>query len=211
MQIEELAIEPRKKRSQGERSEETRTRVLDATVASIVEDGFQATNLARVAQRAGVTTGAIQHQFGDKATLLGEVVERGFARLTLEVAELPAERAGLADQVAAFVAALWSGYEAHHTRASLEILLAMRSDADFYAGAIRFLGQVRRRIDRMWMGTFWDLTCDRKQHIEAQRLIFTTLNGLAVERILLPTASGAKRDLARLTRNVVDIIDIIDE
>lgn len=103
--------------------------------------------------------------------------------------------------------ALWSGYEAQKTRASLEILLAMRSDSNFYEEAIRFLAQVRRRIDRMWMGTFWDLSCDRRGHIEAQRLIFTTLNGLAVERILLPTASRAKRDLTRLVSNVLSMIE----
>ncbi len=207
MQTEEVTTARARRRTQGERSEETRTRILDATVSCIVEAGFQTTNLARVAQRAGVTTGAIQHQFRDKSTLLTAVVERGFSRLVEQIAQLPTESQVLPARVGAFVEALWSGYDAQHTRASLEILLAMRSESDFYNEAIGFLAQVRRRIDRMWMGAFWDLSCSRPRHVEAQRLIFTTLNGLAVERILMPTPSGAKQELARLTRNVLSIIE----
>ena len=71
------------------RSEVTRARVLDAAVACIAETGFGPANLAGIAERAGLTTGAIQHQFGDKATLLAAVVERGFERLVERAARLP--------------------------------------------------------------------------------------------------------------------------
>jgi AcrR family transcriptional regulator len=190
-------------RSQLARSEATRARVLDAAVACIAEEGFQPTNLARIAERAGLTTGAIQHQFGDKAALLAAVVERGFERLVDRLARLPGGAAPLDERVTSLVRALWEGYDAATTRASLEILLAMRSDAAFHRRSLGFLTRVRERIDRLWMGTFWDLRIGRAAHVEAQRLVFTTLNGLALERILVPGMPDPELDLERLARGVL--------
>ena len=193
-------------RSQLTRSEATRARVLVAAVACIAEEGFQPTSLARIAERAELTTGAIQHQFGDKAALLAAVVERGFERLTDRLARLPVGPAPPEERVASVVRALWEGYDAVTTRASLEILLAMRGDDAFRSPSLGFLTRVRERIDRLWMGTFWDLGIDRARHVEAQRLVFTTLNGLALERILVPGMPDPEPDLDRLARGVLAIV-----
>jgi len=194
-------------RSQLARSEATRSRVLDATVACIDREGFQASNLSRIAGQAGMTTGAIQHQFGDKATLLAEVVERGFERMVDRLARLPGGDAPLEERVEALVGALWQGYDASSTRASLEILMAMRADATFQSRSLAFVAAMGERIDRLWMGTFWDVDCERGSHIEAQRLVFTTLNGLALERIFAPDISATKRILARLGQSVLAILE----
>jgi AcrR family transcriptional regulator len=197
------AAEPR---SAPARSEATRKRVLDAAVACIAAEGFQASNLSRIARYAGMTTGAIQHQFGDKATLLAEVVERGFEQMIDRLARMPGGEQPLAARVAALVEALWSGYDDANTRASLETLFAMRGDGAFHRRSIAFLGAMRQRVDRLWMGTFWDAPCGRAGHIEAQRTVFTTLNGLALERILVPGMPDPAPDLARLARHTLALL-----
>jgi AcrR family transcriptional regulator len=194
-------------RSHLARSEATRSRVLDAAVACIVDAGFQASNLVRIAKVAGVTTGAIQHQFGDKATLLAEVVERGFERMVDRLAALPERALPVPDRVARIVGALWEGYDATSTRASLEILLAMRGDDAFRRRSVEFVAGMAERIDRLWMGTFSDVDCGRGRHVEAQRMVFATLNGLALERILVPGAPDNAADLARITRGVLAILE----
>ncbi|MGI9590757.1 MAG: TetR/AcrR family transcriptional regulator [Myxococcota bacterium] len=193
-------------RSEPGRSEATRSRVLDAAVDCIAQEGFHASNLARIARHAGMTTGAIQHQFRDKASLLAAVVERGFERMIDQLARLPGSSQPVEDRVDALVHVLWQGYDAASTRASLEILFAMRHDAAFQRRSLAFLAQMRERADRLWMGSFWDLGIDRARHLEAQRLVFTTLNGLALERILVPTMPETGPDLARLARVVVAIL-----
>jgi AcrR family transcriptional regulator len=189
------------------RSESTRARVLDAAIACIAEEGFQASNLSLIARHAGMTTGAIQHQFGDKATLLAEVIERGFERLVDRLARLPGGALPVGERVDALVGALWEGYDASSTRASLEILLAMRGDEAFQRRSLAFVAGMAERIDRIWMGTFWDIDCPRGRHVEAQRLVFSTLNGLALERILAPGMPDTPRDLARLSRGVLAILE----
>jgi AcrR family transcriptional regulator len=188
------------------RSDSTRARVLDGAVACIAAEGFQGSNLGRIARYAGMTTGAIQHQFGDKASLLAEVVERGYERMVDTLARLPGGALPLEARVSALVGALWEGYDASSTRASIEILLAMRGDDAFQRRSLAFLAGMNERIDRLWMGTFWDLEIERARHVEAQRMLFTTLNGLALERILVPGMTEPERDIAPLIRRVLDIV-----
>ena len=194
-------------RSAAARSEATRKRVVEAAIACIAEEGFQASNLSRIARYAGMTTGAIQHQFGDKTTLLAEVVERGFEQMIDRLARMPGGEDPLAARVSKLVEALWSGYDAAGTRASLEILFAMRGDAAFHEHSIAFLSAMRQRVDRLWMGTFWDAPCGRAGHIEAQRAVFATLNGLALERILVPGMPDPAPDLARLARHALALLE----
>lgn len=186
----------------------TRQRVLDAAVACIVEEGFQASNLSRIARHAGMTTGAIQHQFGDKATLLAEVVERGYEQMVDRIARMPGGDESLEARVSKLVEALWSGYDAASTRASIEILFAMRGDRAFHERSIAFLSAMHQLIDRLWMGSFWDAPCGRAGHVEAQRTVFATLNGLALERILVPGMPDPAPDLARLARHALALLEV---
>jgi AcrR family transcriptional regulator len=63
-----------------ERSSVTREALLGAATAELIEsDGLL--EVGRVAARAGVSTGALYHQFGSKAGLLGALVEDFYERL----------------------------------------------------------------------------------------------------------------------------------
>ena len=137
-------------------------------------------------------------------------VERGYEQMVDRLARLPAGEESLAARVATVVRALWAGYDAANTRASLEILLATRGDEAFRRRSIGFMTAMHERIDRLWMGTFWDAPCPRSHHIEAQRTIFTALNGLALERILVPGAPGPDRDLERLAHQLVFAARAVD-
>jgi len=197
---------PRRGRSHAQRSGETRARVLEAAVQCIAEDGFQRTHLAEIASRAGVSVGAIQHQFSDKAGVLAAVVAHGFDALVSEVVRLPADSGELPGRVARLVEATWTHYAQPQSRAALEIALQMRSDPEFQSVSAPHLAQIRGAIDRMWMGFFWDLEASRGQHVRAQRLLFTTLNGLIVESMLIPMRTDASRDLETLADSIVRIL-----
>lgn len=59
-----------------EQAEQTRRRVLDAAERAFVEHGFDATSVAAVAEQAGVSPETIYARFGNKRTLLTELVGR---------------------------------------------------------------------------------------------------------------------------------------
>lgn len=193
--------------ARAQKSEHTRERVLDAAVVCLEQRGFAASNLARIAEQAGLTTGAIQHLFPDKSALLVAVVERGFARMVEHVALAPVAGASLRERVSTLIDSVWEGYDASTTRASFEVLFAMRADGLFRERSAAFSLAMGQRIDRLWMGTLWDVPCKRGRHLEAQRLVYTTLNGLALERTLIPGAFDVSRVLGTLKTSVVHILE----
>lgn len=75
------------RRTQEERREATRDALLSAAVALIADGGIEAATLADVAERAGVTKGALVHHFDNKETLLDAALERAGAHLTQIVTE----------------------------------------------------------------------------------------------------------------------------
>lgn len=74
---------PRKheRRTRAERRAATRTALLDASIECLVQEGYANTTTRRIADRAGVTPGALQHHFASRAELLGYAirhVRKGF-------------------------------------------------------------------------------------------------------------------------------------
>jgi AcrR family transcriptional regulator len=63
-----------KRRTQAERRATTHTALLDAAIDCLVEYGYAKTTTRRIAERAGVTPGALQHHFASKTALLGELI-----------------------------------------------------------------------------------------------------------------------------------------
>ena len=58
-----------------EQSEATRTALLQAARELFTERGYAGTATEDIAQRAGVTRGALYYQFGDKSGLFHAVLE----------------------------------------------------------------------------------------------------------------------------------------
>ena len=212
--LEERPSRPRR-RSQGERSDQTRRRVTAAAARCVAELGYDRTRLSHIAERAGMTTGAIQHQFGDKQNVLLAVVQSAFDGLIEDIARLPAQALALPERIEAVVEALWARYGDPSSLAALEILIELRADARFAERALPYLADIRGSIDRLWMGLFWDAPASREGHLRGQRQLFTTLNGLVLEAMLLtstPAPAGAplpeavRADLRELTERLVATI-----
>lgn len=55
--------------------ESTQKRILDAGKSEFLEKGFKSASLRSIAQKAGVTTGAIYGYYPDKEALFGALVE----------------------------------------------------------------------------------------------------------------------------------------
>lgn len=65
-----------RRRPKGDKRERTRTRLLDAALSLTREKGFDRTTLAGIAERAGMTTGAIYGNFRNREALFMALAER---------------------------------------------------------------------------------------------------------------------------------------
>ena len=81
----------KKRRTQKERSESTKRKILSAATKLFAKRGFRDVALEDVVKRSGLTRGALYHHFGSKEQLfigIVEEVERGLAHRILEAAKV---------------------------------------------------------------------------------------------------------------------------
>jgi AcrR family transcriptional regulator len=94
-----------KRRTQAERSAATRGALIDAARRLWSERGYAAVGTPEIVAEAGVTRGAMYHQFADKAALFGEVAEAVESGVTARLGEYVAA-SGARDPAAALHAAV---------------------------------------------------------------------------------------------------------
>jgi AcrR family transcriptional regulator len=180
---------------QEERSRSTRLRLLDATVACLVERGWSGTTTTLVAQRAGVSRGAQLHHYPTKSALVLAAVEHLAARraadLRAEVAALPAER----DRVGATVDLLAAVFTGPLFVAALEVWVAARTDAALRAALVPVEARFGRELHRLAVEL---LGADESRPgvRESVQATLDLLRGLGVTNLL--TDDSARR--ARLLR-----------
>jgi AcrR family transcriptional regulator len=116
------------RRTQAERSADTRRRVLDAAVGCLVERGYAKTTVEEVARRAGVSLGAERHHFPSKIDLLTHAVRHLFQGLGEDTKQafmaLPqgAGRPGMAVEL------WWQSFQDPRSYAAFEVYFASRTD-----------------------------------------------------------------------------------
>ncbi len=192
-----LALDTKRRRTQGERTAATRARLLDATIDCLSELGYANTTTTEIAKRAGLSRGAQLHHFPTKAELVTTAVDHLFARRTAEFraafATLPT-----GNRTAAAIDLLWSMVSGPTFYAWLELLVAARTDADLEptvsAMAQRFADTVQRTFHELFpdptvRGPFFDI---------APSFAFALLQGLALDRISVKNDSGLDASLELL-------------
>jgi len=169
------------KRTQAERLAETRRKIIDATVACIDAFGFPKTTMQRVARKAGVTVGAVQHHFPSKSELLAGVLEDGFRKASFEREHIRFSGKALPERVSLFVDHCWLLYREPTFQANLHILLGMRVESpqaldEWLHGP---LADLTAQVRNMLMSVFEDVELTEDACIELMYFVFSTLNGTA--------------------------------
>jgi AcrR family transcriptional regulator len=91
---------PAGRRSQGERTAQTRAALITAARRLLGAESFAVVGAERIAREAGMTRGALYHQFADKADLFAAVLDQVEAEIAQRVADAvavfgPADSAGM--------------------------------------------------------------------------------------------------------------------
>ena len=88
------------------RSEETKAHILDAALDCFSERGYDATGVAEICQRAGVSKGAFYYHFASKQALFLTLLDDWLGRLDAQMAMhrqgAPSAAAGLRAMAATF-------------------------------------------------------------------------------------------------------------
>lgn len=198
------------RRTQAERSAATQARIIAVTMDCLAERGLAQTTMAAIAERAGVTVGAIQHQFGDKDGVLRAVLEHSIAHLAGHLAMAEPAGPSVDDRVDAVIHTLWSDdvstYQQAQFPALMELLRAMRRDPTTRAEGDAFMRRIALVIHRQWMAMFWDVPAPERYHFAAERLLFASLNGLALEPSISSAVPDVSLELRAIRTAIVGIL-----
>jgi AcrR family transcriptional regulator len=169
-------VKPR--RTNQERSAATRAAILNATIEQLAEHGYGRTTTVEVAERAGVSRGALVHHFSTRSDLvlsaLEYLCERRLEDLEAGIAALSTTE----DRLSAFVDLMWSTFEGPLFVAQLELWMAARTDPELFALLLPLERGFGKRLSELYAealgdgaGAFYELT----KHL---------MRGMGMERLL---------------------------
>jgi AcrR family transcriptional regulator len=187
------------RRTQRERRAETSARLVEATIECLLEQGYAGAGVKEICSRAGVTTGAIQHNFGSKQGLMIAVVKKMFRGFDDGIELLGADRTTLDERIDNIFEHYWMVYTSDQYYAVCEVLLAVRRDTE--------LLRLNKKIREDWlraMGNFLEIefpevTLDVEQKRALVLDMIDYLRGFCIRRIygLKPEIEAAAKQRAR--------------
>ena len=122
-----VSAHTKRRRTQAERRDETRTALLEATIESLVTYGYAQTTTGRIAELAGVSRGAQSPYFRTRAVLVGAAL----AHLADERVKAAHERFSRGSvSVAEALDVLWEEHRGPIFIAALELWVASRTDPE---------------------------------------------------------------------------------
>jgi AcrR family transcriptional regulator len=116
------------RRTQEQRSAETRARLLDATIDCLVRYGYAGTTTPRVAEMAGVTRGAQVHHFGSKNDLVIAALQHLAAKRAAAVVGNVGDVGASEDPIRMVLDLLWDVHQGPMFIAAVELWVAGRTD-----------------------------------------------------------------------------------
>lgn len=174
---------PRQRRSQA-----TRAAILDAAISCLAEPGYARLTTAAVAQRAGISEGALFRHYPTKADLVVGAVEAIFERLMQQHERL---LKGASDAAKA-IRALWKILRSPEYLATNEVYLAARHDERLQQ-AIRPLA--RRHQDNL-LARARALFGDDEAVERAADALILAMQGAAIDSVALGDRATDKARLA---------------
>ena len=146
------SVEVARRRTQAERSEETRTRILKAAANLIRKRGYARFRTAEVAEEAGLSRGAQLHHFPTKDSLVVATLEYVF-----EQAQVLSRRRASAvnrprDLIEAVIEDAREFFFSEHFMVAIDIVLSTSTDQSVRKQILDISRKARRPVETAWTG-----------------------------------------------------------
>jgi AcrR family transcriptional regulator len=182
----------KRRRSQSERREETRGRLLDATAASLIEAGYAGTTIRRITELAGVSQGAQSHHFPHRIDLVTSAFERlaeqRVERYRERARELPADRE---TRLRALLDLLWEDFSSPVFTVAVKLWVAAAEDDELRERLVPVEKRIHANMARLSGEVAGDVGAepgfDRKLAVA-----MNTVAGLALTREFDPSGRASK-------------------
>jgi AcrR family transcriptional regulator len=183
---------PLKRRTQEERRAQTRAKLLDATIQSLLDVGYAGTTTRRVSEAAGVSPGAQSHHFPHRVDLVTaaaeHLVELRLQELKRHADLLPSDRQARSTAV---LNLMWRDFSSPVFQVFVKLWIAAADDRELYNRLIPLERRLSREISQLiptLTGT-GETPSDMRSRV---LLALAALRGLALTWSFEPTARQHK-------------------
>ncbi|WP_447726330.1 TetR/AcrR family transcriptional regulator [Sphingomonas koreensis] len=186
------AVQDRKRRTQAERTANTREALIDAAIRLLHRNGYSGASTELIADEAGVTRGALHHHFKTRAHLMAEVIRSVYEREQHAYREMAAGT-GRGSKLSDWPDMLWEVLSKPSGLAVLEILQASRSDPDLAA----LVAPMQAAIERMSLAAIGQQFGNEgdTDMLAGIRLLVWTVRGLSIAQVLAPAPGEMRRSI----------------
>jgi AcrR family transcriptional regulator len=174
---------PRARRTQAERSEQMRRRIVEAAAAEMREVGYARFRTAAVASRAGVSRGAQLHHFPTKDELVFATLSHVF-QAALEKTERRAKRLRRGeDALGEIIADAREFFFAPDFFLTLDIVMAASTDRRFRRRVLDLARATRLPAERAWLAALVGTGVAEQQAEDLLWLTLSIVRGLAIRTL----------------------------
>lgn len=137
-----------RRRTQAERSDTMRKRLLRATLESLAEDGYSGSTLSSIVRRAGVSRGAQVHHYPSKNALILDAAEYLVRRAYRVLGDVLLGIANEDDRLQALLQATWQEiFDTRMYRAFFELIIASHHDPELAAALRDIARRMRQAVE----------------------------------------------------------------
>ena len=196
------------RRTQQQRREETRAKLIDAAFEIIRDKGASSFTTAEVAEAAGLTRGAIQYHFSDPYELLREVVFKVVNAMIEQVESaglLKMEKQQRLDQV---LDIYWDGYRSDTYVVFIELTLHGRLIPELSGNIRDAISTLETERDEQWLSLMHDFDCSDQEKISWRASLLVILRGLALKQMFADTPQDVERLYQDVKKHYIQSISV---
>lgn len=188
-----------KRRTQAQRTAETRQALIHAAVKVIYELGYGGATTAAIADEAAVSRGSITHQFGTRAALMAEVLSWVYKQEARAYREFLRKLTAKPDP-AEWVRMCWAVISKPSGLAVIEILQAARRDPVLAEQIM----PMQRTIESDALASVQGLDeADMTRRLDVMRMIVWSIRGLSLAKVIIKEETDIERVVDLLGRTVM--------
>jgi AcrR family transcriptional regulator len=171
----------------------------------IVELGYAGTSMSAIAERAGVTRGALQHHYGSRTDVLKALVDHFFA--SLPELKGPSPDADSEQEIREFLAETFRVYGTRIAAAIMQLRIGAQAEPELQDVIEARFAAMDPMREKVWSNLFRRAGLSAAEANRMREVVYAFLRGLAVRQAYLKRSYGVAAELSMITEMVSLYID----
>lgn len=173
------------RRTQEERSSTTRRVIIDAAIDVLIQHGYTGATFAVIAEKAGVSRGALLHHYASRSDLFLATTDALFDNFVEQIRDR-AEDVSLARlTLEGFIDACWEQvFEGRWFYCSLQLIAAARTDMALRDSLVPAIQRLHVALDAIWRGFFHQNDLSTGNVDTLLNMTLCLMRGMAVQAVL---------------------------